>query len=80
MQGQTGPSCKDGADVWLLVPQYYGFETTSRANEEFFGNRHRAITCQADFEVFPGRVAAQQFRNGEGRQSEFTFGGEHLRA
>jgi hypothetical protein len=23
----------------------------SRAGEEFFGNRHRAITCQADLEV-----------------------------
>ena len=49
----------------------------SRAGEEFFGNHHRAITCQADLEVFP-EGAAQQFANG--RQSEFTFAGEHLRA
>jgi hypothetical protein len=76
-QGRRG---KDGADVWYLLPQYYGFRMASRAGEELFGNRHRAITCQADLEVFREGQAAQQFRNRDGRQSEFTFAGEHLRA
>jgi hypothetical protein len=52
---------------------------SSRAGEEFFGNRHRAITCQADLGVFPegGRTGV---RNRDGRPSELTFAGEHLGA
>ena len=50
-----------------------------QSSGEFFGNRHRAITCQAELDVFPegGRTGV---RNRDGRPSEFTFAGEYLGA
>jgi hypothetical protein len=79
MQGQTEPSWQNGADVW-----YYSHNSTVFGLRRELEKNSLVTAIERLLVKWMSRCSQKGARTGvcnrDGRQSEFTFAGEHLRA